>query len=100
MTIIAQKIVSALFSVDRDSKSICCDASDLRGRNFLSRVYDDAADAGFTLVGPQGDEATFFLASEEVSRDNETTAWKFEPTPETLRKMPAMTGYTLTIFND
>jgi hypothetical protein len=99
MTIIANKIVSALFTADLKLKTIACDASDLKGRDFLSQVYNDSADVGFTLVGPRGDEATWFL-SEEIREGEETKMWKFDPAPETLRAMPAMKGFTLVIFND
>jgi hypothetical protein len=53
-------------------------ASDLKPKNFLGRVYRDAADAGFKLKG-KVHEVLFLLVEEQRNTDRDVTAWVFEP---------------------
>jgi hypothetical protein len=64
----------------------------------LSRIYNDACDEGFRLVG-QRDRVTYCLAHQEV-RDGDLLWVDFQPTPESERRVPACVGTRVRIFND
>lgn len=74
------------------------------GLRFISQVYDDAADQGFILVnGDTKGEAVWILAEELTAgrgSDREVCGWLFRAAPETSRRVPALRGVTLTVFND
>jgi hypothetical protein len=82
------------FSYNHVGRTYTAEASDL-GREPFGRVYDDAADAGLTLVAPGG-EWQIVCAIDEVNRDREGDIryWRLKPVT------PGAPAVTVVIFND
>jgi hypothetical protein len=100
---IAPKISSDKFDWQKDNKCFCAEASDLpQNFNFLSQVYDDACDAGFTMVSARtGAEVAFVFSHDDRDSSGEDVyGWNFEPCPYAVRKNPALAGVTCLIIND
>lgn len=78
-----------------------CEASDL-GPNFtFVRIYDDAADAGFTMVSARtGKYANFYLVNTFRDGEGDVTHWLLKPTSEAIRRNPGLTGTEVHILND
>lgn len=96
---------SHLFTVYPERKEMAAYASDLCANHSTGevarQVYDDACDIGFVIVsGPTGKEATF--AQDNTRRDGEgdIIAWTYVPTRGTLRKLPQLNGWKVTVIND
>lgn len=90
------------FTFSKAGKSIVTEASDLGirpGRPVFERLYDDAVDVGIAIRGRSGKVATFYL--DESNAENEDgEVWTFRPTTETLRALPQLAGYHVTVIND
>lgn len=83
-------ISSNFFSYFKDTKSFSTEASTLDNRNFLSQIYDDAADRGFIMESSKtGKKETFYLVSVD-EQDDEVCGWNFEST----------NGYKCLVIND
>jgi hypothetical protein len=106
MEICSVRHSSYLFTVHADRKEMSAYMSDLEANNPFGRaegvVYDDACDAGFKIVSDKtGKEATFAQSGTKHSRSgDEVMAWTYEPTRDTLRKIPQLKGWTITLIND
>lgn len=89
------------FSWHLDTKTFAADASELRwpiGRAPLGRVYDDAADEGFTLVSHvTGQKVAVALDKTETSEDYSGgwSAMTFVPAERAKRS-----AFKVIIFND
>ena len=65
------------------------------GRGFeFGRVWDDACDVGFTVIGRTGREVVYALDREQM-RDGELVAWRFKPAKRSEEFLPEV-----VIFND
>lgn len=78
------------------------EASDLNGRPWFNseagRVYNDACDTGFTLVGTaNGKEAVFALTNVDTDPEGDVRAWEFTCVYPPILKLA---GLTAAIFND
>ena len=94
------KHCTSKFSTLLDKNLIVAEASDL-GRNWFDRIYQDAVDAGFTLVSRRtGAETVWYLNHDRKDQDGDTVSWVFFPTNETLRKQPHLKTWTVEVFND
>lgn len=90
----------ALFSVSLEEKSLVAEHSDLGCYpGIQQRIYDDACDVGFAILGRVG-VTTWCLAKEERDGEGDLQVTIFEPTPETLRKYPHLAGWTVHVLND
>jgi len=90
-----------ILSYDRFSLKngvFAAEASDL-GDFRPEQIYPDACDVGFKMLGKTGEYATFYLADTRQS-EGDILYWTFLPTTETVRKIPALKGYRVEIFND
>ena len=56
-----------LFQWHKESNTFTADASDLTGQFAVGRVWDDAADVGFTMTSPSGKSIAFVESHNEVS---------------------------------
>lgn len=95
---------SVLFYHDKTARSMTAEASTLcqgSRRELMGRIYQDAADVGFTIhSAAHGGDATFYLTDTVCDDENDTLCWEFCPTTETLQRHPALSAYTVTVFND
>lgn len=97
-----KQFASESFSIDRASRVMISEASDLHVRAGdvpFAPIYDDACDVGCTIQGKQK-AARFYLAREEKDREGDVSFWEFKPTTETLHSIPGLRGWTVLIFND
>lgn len=95
---------SRLFGVQKDSKAFVAEMSDLNGVNLFNQLYADACDTGFAMESSRtGDKAVFYFVEEIMhgpANERELAGWLFKPTNETLRKMPHLKDWSVTVFND
>lgn len=96
---------SSLFTYNRETKTYIAEASTLQGPTsagaFFGQIYDDACDVGLRMASPHpAGKATFYLDQEHEDNEGDTTHWTFKPTSETLRRIPALNGVTVTVLND
>lgn len=98
------QVSSDCFSVNRKAKRLTAFASDLPcNKAPQDRLYSDACDTGFAVVSSKTRQVSRWYFSKHIfdgTVDNELLETKYEPTPETLRKMPQMKGWVLFIGND
>lgn len=83
--------------------AMTAEISDLLDGGFgypFGRIYPDAADVGFKVRHENTGKISTWFLNEEFKNDGDITHWEFHPTPETIRKMPKLRGFKLTIFND
>jgi len=81
-------------------KTFSQEISTLNRSEIYSRIYQDAADLGFTMVSDKtGIESVWYL-NRTKEHDGDLEFWEFNPTPETLKKIPALRGHKVIIFND
>jgi hypothetical protein len=97
--IVAQKVSTKFFTWSPKSKTFVTEVSDLpKSFNPFGRIYDDACDAGFTLVSHvTGKEITFVHWKNDVC-DGEVAGWKFKPVLG--KRDMALAGITVLIIND
>lgn len=95
------KVSMQHFSASCDNKTFVTEMSDF-GPEFRFQPLRGVEQLGLTLVSDFSNEADFMLVRTERSNDedNEVLAWHLEPTPETLKHVPRLQGFTMTIFND
>lgn len=71
MKIIGTRISTKYFTWDRERMMFVAEASDLKGFDLFSTVFDDACDEGFTLVSEKtGREIT--VTYHETIRDSDS----------------------------
>jgi len=101
MAIIATKLNARYFDFNPNTFTFVAEASDFgRGTSaFFSQVYDDACDAGFTLIGKTGAEVTFIHSSTDMS-GGDIAGWRFTPTSDSIRRVPACAKVSALIIND
>lgn len=96
-----RQVPSSDFSVDRANKSIFGEYSSFRGSCALvSRVYDDACDLGFEIVCSRNGNVSTWILQREIRQEGDLVASEFAPSNETVAQFPALSAYTLTLFND
>ena len=99
-----QHIGTAAFSVQKDSKCFVSEMSLFREVDLFQRIYPDACDAGFIMESSRtGNTATWYFSKELMygrGEDLELGGWEFLPTHETVKKMPHLKDWSVTIFND
>jgi hypothetical protein len=111
MEICSVRHSSDLFSVYRNHNGIAgknelvAYVSDLEANNPIKcvwgQVYDDACDRGFVIISVKtGKEAVFARDSVIADSDGEVQAWRCIPTRDTLRRLPQLKGWTITLIND
>jgi hypothetical protein len=95
---------TSLFQANRDKKTLSVDVSQLAPatRDPFERLYRDTYDRGFILTGKSGREASFYISRviRSLDADAEILCWNMKPTMETLRAMPELAGWTITVYND
>jgi len=82
------KFYKNLFAVDASRRHFTAEASDLKGWNV---------DANITLVSDMGCEATFEMHSAQQDIDD-FDYWVY--VPESIEKLPRLSGWQVLIFND
>lgn len=91
---------TTLFSHNKQEKSFVAEASTIGLKSF-ARLYDDACDEGCMLTNPKTLKSIFFyLHKTHKDADGDITHWELYPVVESIRKCPAILGYSLIIFND
>lgn len=94
------QVSSELFTYDAPNKVLVTELSDL-GKGFrLEQIYQDSADAGFTMVSARTGKAIDFVECGRDMNGDEIAGWRFEPKPEQARKHPEIKGLTALIIND
>jgi hypothetical protein len=93
------------FSVHSDTKMLVAYASDLglhAGALPFARIYDDACDAGISIVSHKtGVKLTYYVDQhEDRNADGEITGWRYTLTPEHARSHPNMREWKVLIIND
>lgn len=72
----ASTISTDLFSYA--NRTFTADASDLRGKTFIGRLFDDACDVGLRLKSPRtGAVKNFILVKEEKDKEGDTICWLY-----------------------
>lgn len=101
MACIGVKISSKLFTYSPAYHLFTAEASTLSAvGNVTGRLYDDAYDAGFVMVGERtGCDVVFYLHRYEYS-GGEMIGMEFLPATESKRKYPACSIFRVYIFND
>jgi len=93
---------SSMFSWQRESTGMILvgEASDL-GNRHLQPLYNDACDVGFAVKSTHTDAVVTYAMS-EVKKDaeGEIQKWLYEPTEESIRKVPDCANTRAVIFND
>ena len=94
------RIPSSKFYWNKNNKTFSQECSSLKGFNVLSRIYDDACDEGFILVGEKtGKEVIFYLEKTEY-HDGELCSWNFKVVKNKASRELNMLETKLVIFND
>ncbi|NBR07289.1 MAG: hypothetical protein EBT92_16205 [Planctomycetes bacterium] len=90
------------FTHNKDSRSFVADASDFGNFNFFQRIYDDAADVGFTICNPKSGRSILVTLFQELAdyENNEVHGWEFTPSEHDVRLYPLLKNYKFVIFND
>lgn len=91
------------FTVAAAKKLFISELSDLTQGNPFHRLHQDACDEGLVLISQNTNrESTWYVDHEERSddEDNELLAYHLFPTPETLKKVPQLTGWEMVLIND
>lgn len=99
------RVCTSKFTYNPKNKGFVAEASDLGtiDQEIFHPIYPDACDPGITLISEKtGKHADYFLYRTERSanEDRELLYWTLHPTAETLRRLPALRGTYVTIFND
>ena len=95
---------SRMFGVQKDSKLFVAEASDFYTPDLFQQIYPDACDVGFEMESSRSGEKAVFVYAEEImhgpANEPEVAGWLFYPTTETLKKMPHLKDWSVTVFND
>lgn len=82
-----------------DGKLILCTEVSNLPRELFQRVYADACDEGFVVVGEQHD-ITYVLFETHTDNDGDVTHWTLAPSRESLDRVPACRHTLVVLFND
>lgn len=89
---------SKMFSYNAHNKEFVGEMSEIGGFDML---YDDACDLGFAIRSEKtGQIAVYCLYSSSQNKENDTIKWLFVPTTETMKRIPALRGVNVVVFND
>lgn len=78
------------------------EASDMENRH-LQPLYDDACDVGFAIKSDKTGEVVTYVMERPVydeGEDHELLEWRYVPTNESIRKVPACANSKAVIYND
>lgn len=92
-----------IFTHDKGKKSLVTEASMLCGvgSNMLSRLYDDAMDAGLALRNHKTGTVTYWTLDDVIyDTEGDVSHWELKPVESQLATSPGLAGYSMTIFND
>lgn len=86
---------SDYFSYHADSQTFAAELSDLKGKFYVDRVYDDACDEGFTIVSARtGKKAVFALNGHEKDAEGDLLLMNYVCVTPGLKNLRAV------LFND
>ena len=89
------EITSSQFFYDKPKGRFIIEMSCLRNPDLFRRMYDDAADIGFTMISARtGTKVRYYLARRDTDKDGSTAAWVFEPADK------AGMDTSVVVFND
>jgi hypothetical protein len=94
MIVHSTRVSHRQFSYDAKTRRFTAELSDL-GRGF-GRVYDDASDEGFTIVGKTGREVAFAVTRIKRDSEGDLLYWDLAPADHRERAL----GVTVRIYND
>lgn len=79
------------------------EASDMENRH-LQPLYDDACDVGFAIKSDKTGEVVTYVMETPVydigEEERELLGWRYVPTAESIRKVPACANTKAVIYND
>jgi hypothetical protein len=88
------------FSYDKSDKTLIAEASDLNDRH-LQQIYNDACDVGLAIRSAKtGKIVTYHMTNEHKDNEGDIQFWDYEPTTESIRRVPECLGSKLKVFND
>jgi hypothetical protein len=94
-------ISSKLFTFNPETNTFSAFASDLKGLNFHSPIYDDACDCGFAMVSERtGIVATWALSYEADGPDGGVESWEFKAVGPFNGVLFGLRNTLVVIFND
>jgi hypothetical protein len=88
------------FTYNKERREYVSEISDFGPSFRFDRIYDDAADRGFTLQSRTGKVANFYVDDVKKDNDGDIMYWTLLPTDETVRRNPNLKGVKITIIND
>ena len=86
------------FHVNRNGKLLTAEASDLRLR--FDQIYPDSCDQGITLVSHVTGSTSKWAVTHVEIRNEDLEYWELQPTAESVRNTPALSGFKMRILND
>jgi hypothetical protein len=87
------------FLYNKQAKTFQAEVSEL-GNPFV-RIFNDACDIGIVLISHLTmAESKWYVTRELFDNEGDLTSWFLKPTPETIRKMPALANHEMFIYND
>lgn len=93
-------VSSRQFSFNSTTKQLSAEISDL-GPGAIIRVWPDSCDVGVEVVSEKtGAHVKFFVSHTHVDPEGDVQYYDLKPTPESLRKVPAVKGMSMILFND
>lgn len=100
--VIANKISSNFFHYSPTQREFVAEASELPGYfDPVSQVWNDAADAGFVMVGEKSDVGMIFTFVKEVcDNEGDIQEWLFEAEPSANRAFGLNYTIRASIIND
>lgn len=86
------------FSVDKNTKTLCAEASTLNATGFdVKPVFYDAIDEGFVLESHvTGAKIVWTLSKSIFSKDREVIGWEFVP----FSREDSIKGWKVVVIND
>jgi hypothetical protein len=98
MNIVATEICASKFMFHKEDGTYSAEASELKGKDFFSRVWNDACDVGFQLVSVKNpNHKQIFTLREVEESEGDIKFWVFAPY---LPKFGFKENTLITIFND
>ena len=91
-------VSSNIFTVSNSKKSLVAEMSTLA----CDPNFNGMNDILVITSHKTGVNATFTLVKTErnLAEDNEVLYMEYKPTSNTVRRLPSLAGYTVTVFND
>ena len=93
------KYSTRMFSYDKENRTFVTEISTIRRNGpAMGKLYDDAADEGFTLVSHKtGAEVMYYYVDAAVNDEGEVTEWIFK---EAEVRGKENHNTQVTVFND